>query len=102
MQKNNIITDNEIYSEIIDFFINHTHNYEEAQVFILKCMDRLEKSKDEDIINDSLTLLRICLEDDVLLDSYNNIGTLTTNLSSTDKGICNFILHQELISSTVG
>ncbi len=82
----------EIDSEIIDFFINHTYNYKEAQIFVLKCMSRLEKLDNEEIIDDSLKLLRICLE-----DSYNTTGILTTNLDNTDKKICTSILQQEFL-----
>ena len=101
-EKNKKIDDVKIYSKIIKYYENHTFNRLDAQFFILDCMNRLEKVKDEEIIDNSLRLLTQCLEDDMLIDSYNDQGLSTNELTDNHIKTLNCILKQEFTTSYGG
>ena len=96
------MTEEDIYSVIINYFENHTNNRLDGQTFILKCMGKLEKIKDETIIDNSLILLEHYLDGDIIRNSYNNLGIPLNKLTTGDKEALTCILEQEFIPSQEG
>ncbi len=88
-----------VYSFIIKYFETHTDNREGAFDFLLKCMGRLDKLNDEDIIDNSITLFTHYLGNNVFMDTYNTFGVPLDKLTNGDRKVFTGVLHQEFIVS---
>ncbi len=91
-----------VYSFIIKYFGTHTDNRLGAFDFLLKCMDRLDKLDDEDVIDNSITLFTHYLGNNVFMDTYNIFGVTLGKLTNGDRKVFTSVLRQEFIVSHGG